>query len=62
MAQVRLGQDDEVTARRPATHPRSASLHAANPCVGTGAAEGMGVTFEQLDELLVPLGASAGRS
>jgi uncharacterized protein YndB with AHSA1/START domain len=29
---------------------------------GTEAAEGMGVTFGQLDELLVTLGASAGRS
>ncbi len=29
---------------------------------GTGAAEAMGETFEQLDELLVTLGASEGRS
>ena len=30
--------------------------------VGTGAADAMGETFEQLDELLVTLGASIGRS
>jgi hypothetical protein len=29
---------------------------------GTGAADAMGETFEQLDELLVTLGASVGRS
>jgi hypothetical protein len=29
---------------------------------GTGAADAVGETFEQLDELLVTLGASAGRS
>jgi uncharacterized protein YndB with AHSA1/START domain len=39
-------------------YPSKEALDAA----GTGAAEGMGMTFEQLDELLVTLGASAGRS
>ena len=39
-------------------YPSKEALHAA----GTGAADAMGETFEQLDELLVTLGASAGRS
>jgi uncharacterized protein YndB with AHSA1/START domain len=39
-------------------YPSKAALDAA----GTGAAEVMGETFEQLDELLVTLGASVGRS
>lgn len=39
-------------------YPSKEALDAA----GTGAAEGMGVTFGQLDELLVTLGASAGQS
>ena len=40
-------------------------LHASKEALdaaGTGAADAMGETFEQLDELLVTLGASAGRS
>ncbi|MEO6898129.1 MAG: SRPBCC domain-containing protein [Caldimonas sp.] len=39
-------------------HPSKEALDAA----GTGAADAMGETFEQLDELLVTLGASAGGS
>jgi uncharacterized protein YndB with AHSA1/START domain len=39
-------------------YPSKEALDAA----GTGAADAMGETFEQLDELLVSLGASAGRS
>ena len=39
-------------------YPSKEALDAA----GTGAADAMGETFEQLDELLVVLGASAGRS
>jgi uncharacterized protein YndB with AHSA1/START domain len=39
-------------------HPSKEALDAA----GTGAAEAMVETFAQLDELLVTLGASAGRS
>jgi uncharacterized protein YndB with AHSA1/START domain len=39
-------------------YPSKEALDAA----GTGAAEAMGETFEQLDELLVTLGASEGRS
>jgi uncharacterized protein YndB with AHSA1/START domain len=39
-------------------YPSKKALDAA----GIGAAEGMGMTFGQLDELLVTLGASAGRS
>ena len=39
-------------------HPSKEALDAA----GTGAADAMGETFEQLDELLVTLGASVGRS
>jgi uncharacterized protein YndB with AHSA1/START domain len=39
-------------------YPSKEALDAA----GTGAADAMGETFEQLDELLVTLGASAGRS
>ena len=39
-------------------YPSKEALDAA----GTGAAEAMGETFEQLDELLVSLGASAGRA
>jgi uncharacterized protein YndB with AHSA1/START domain len=39
-------------------YPSKAALDAA----GTGAADVMGETFEQLDELLVTLGASVGRS
>jgi len=39
-------------------HPSREALDAA----GTGAADAMGETFEQLDELLVTLGASVGRS
>jgi len=39
-------------------YPSKEALDAA----GTGAAEAMGETFEQLDELLVTLGASVGRS
>ena len=39
-------------------HPSKEALDAA----GTGMADGMGETFEQLDELLVTLGASTGRS
>jgi uncharacterized protein YndB with AHSA1/START domain len=39
-------------------YPSKEALDAA----GTGAAEMMGETFAQLDELLVTLGASAGRS
>ena len=38
--------------------PSKEALDAA----GTGAADAMGETFEQLDELLVTLGASAGGS
>ena len=38
-------------------YPSKEALDAA----GTGAADAMGETFEQLDELLVTLGASAGR-
>ena len=38
-------------------YPSKEALDAA----GTGAADAMGETFEQLDELLVVLGASAGR-
>ena len=38
-------------------YPSKEALDAA----GTGAAEAMGETFEQLDELLVPLGASLGQ-
>jgi len=34
----------------------------AQDAAGTGAADAMGETFEQLDELLVTLGASVGRS
>jgi len=39
-------------------YPSKEALDAA----GTGAADAMGETFEQLDELLVTLGAGAGRS
>ncbi len=39
-------------------YPSKEALDAA----GTGAADAMGESFEQLDELLVTLGASAGRS
>jgi uncharacterized protein YndB with AHSA1/START domain len=39
-------------------YPSKEALDAA----GTGAADAMGETFEQLDELLVSLGASTGRS
>ena len=39
-------------------YPSKEALDAA----GSGAADAMGETFEQLDELLVTLGASAGRS
>ncbi len=39
-------------------YPSKEALDAA----GTGAADAMGETFEQLDELLVSLGGSAGRS
>ena len=39
-------------------YPSKEALDAA----GTGAADMMGETFEQLDELLVALGASLGRS
>jgi len=39
-------------------YPSKEALDAA----GTGAADAMGETFEQLDELLVTLGASPGRS
>ena len=39
-------------------YPSKEALDAA----GTGAADAMGETFEQLDELLVTLGASGGRS
>ena len=39
-------------------YPSKEALDAA----GTGAADAMGETFEQLDELLVTLGASMGRS
>ena len=39
-------------------YPSKEALDAA----GTGAADAMGETFEQLDELLVALGASVGRS
>jgi uncharacterized protein YndB with AHSA1/START domain len=39
-------------------YPSKEALDAA----GTGAADMMGETFKQLDELLVALGASAGRS
>ena len=39
-------------------YPSKEALDAA----GTGAADAMGETFEQLDELLVTLGASAGGS
>jgi uncharacterized protein YndB with AHSA1/START domain len=39
-------------------YPSKEALDAA----GTGAADAMGETFEQLDELLAALGASAGRS
>ena len=39
-------------------YPSKEALDAA----GTGAADAMGETFEQLDELLVTLGASAGRA
>src|SRR5215207_3340410 len=39
-------------------YPSKEALDAA----GTGAADAMGETFEQLDELLVTLGVSAGRS
>jgi len=38
-------------------YPSKEALDAA----GTGAADAMGETFEQLDELLVTLGASLGR-
>ena len=38
-------------------YPSKEALDAA----GTGAADAMGETFEQLDELLVTLGASEGR-
>jgi uncharacterized protein YndB with AHSA1/START domain len=38
-------------------YPSKEALDAA----GTGAADAMGETFEQLDELLVTLGASVGR-
>jgi len=38
-------------------YPSKEALDAA----GTGAAEAMGETFDQLDELLVTLGASVGR-
>ena len=39
-------------------HPSKVALDAA----GTGAADAMGEQFEQLDELLLTLGASVGRS
>ena len=39
-------------------YPSKEALDAA----GTGAADAMGETFEQLDDLLVTLGASVGRS
>jgi hypothetical protein len=39
-------------------YPSKEALDAA----GTGAADMMGETFEQLDELLVALGESVGRS
>jgi uncharacterized protein YndB with AHSA1/START domain len=39
-------------------YPSKAALDAA----GTGAADAMGETFEQLDQLLVALGVSVGRS
>ena len=39
-------------------YPSKEALDAA----GTGAADAMGEMFEQLDELLVTLGASAGRT
>jgi len=40
------------------SHPSKEALDAA----GTGAAEAMRETFDQLDELLVALGESSGRS
>jgi uncharacterized protein YndB with AHSA1/START domain len=40
-------------------HPSKAALNAA---MASGEKSGMGETFEQLDELLVALGASVGRS
>jgi hypothetical protein len=40
------------------SYPSKEALDAA----GTGAADAMGESFDQLDELLVALGASAGRS
>jgi hypothetical protein len=39
-------------------YPSKEALDAA----GTGAADGMGALFGQLDELLVTLGASGGRA
>ena len=41
---------------------RVLSLEGSLDAAGTGAADAMGETFEQLDELLVTLGASVGRS
>ena len=43
-------------------HELYPSKEALDAGTGTGAADAMGETFEQLDELLVTLGASVGRS
>jgi len=45
-----------------ARHARALSSKEALDAAGTGAADMMSETFEQLDELLVGLGAGAGRS
>ena len=45
-----------------AGHARALSLEEALDAAGTGAADAMEETFEQLDELLATLGASVGRS
>ena len=50
----------QAVVRRRST--RSALVREALDAAGTGAADVMSETFEQLDALLVTLGASGGRS
>jgi hypothetical protein len=43
-------------------HDLYPSKEALDGAIASGSTSGMGETFEQLDELLVALGASVGRS
>ena len=43
-------------------HDLYPSKEALDAAIASGSTDGMGETFEQLDELLVTLGASVGRS